>query len=592
MPTVSAAVGFTVEVDGRAFDQTTQGSVVEIVVDGDLKQPDTFAITLRENPDPAHGIADQAHLRIGSKVKISGSSQTDQSPVTLISGEVTSLEAVYQQGQAPRLIARGYDLSHRLARGQKTKTFANMKFSDIAQQVATAAGLQAGTIDDSGAVYDQCGQVAENDWDFVRGLARSIGFECLVDDDKLHFRKPVQASSGPATSDLNSTNPLQLVWGQDLMDFRPRVTSAGQVSQVQVRGWDPEAKQAVVGTSPASAGSAALSQGPGDLAGLFGSPTLAAGDNPTHHSQAEVDKAASARAEAVGSTFAEALGMAVGDPRLKAGVAVSISLVAPQFAGRYTLTRARHVYNLNDGYRTHFTISGRHDRSILGLVTGASQSAGRAPTPSSRIFGVAMGIVTDNDDPKTQGRVKVKFPWLSDDYASTWARVAYPGGGDQRGIVAIPEVNDEVLVAFEHGDPEYPYVLGGMFNGQDKVPPGATVEDGAVTRRVIRTRAGHAITLIDKSGAEAINIVSADSNLMISLDQANGDIKIANTGSGKVTVSSSGGLEFRSDGDFKVQASGNVEISGSGQAKLSGSGGVEVSSGGTAKISGAQVQLG
>ncbi len=240
MPTVSAAVGFTVEVEGQAFDQTTQGSVVEIVVDGDLKQPDTFAITLRENPDPSQGIADQAHLRIGCKVKISGSSQTDQSPVALISGEVTSLEAVYQQGQAPRLIARGYDLSHRLARGQKTKTFANMKFSDIAQQVATAAGLQPGTIDDSGAVYDQCGQVAENDWDFVRGLARSIGFECLVDDDKLHFRKPVQASSGPGTSDLNSTDPLQLVWGQELMDFRPRVTSAGQVSQVQVRGWDPE----------------------------------------------------------------------------------------------------------------------------------------------------------------------------------------------------------------------------------------------------------------------------------------------------------------------------------------------------------------
>ncbi len=284
--------------------------------------------------------------------------------------------------------------------------------------------------------------------------------------------------------------------------------------------------------------------------------------------------------------------MAVGNPRLKAGVAVSISLVAAQFAGRYTLTRARHVYNLSDGYRTHFTISGRHDRSILGLVTGASASSGRAPTPSSRIFGVAMGIVTDNADPKTQGRVKVKFPWLSDDYASTWARVAYPGAGDQRGIVAIPEVNDEVLVAFEHGDPEFPYVLGGMFNGKDKVPPGATVEDGVVTRRVIRTKAGHAITLIDKSGAEAINIVSADSKLMISFDQANGDLKIVNSASGKVKVTASGDLELNADGNIKLHASGNVEIASDGQAKLSGSGGVEVSSSGTAKLSGSMVQLG
>ena len=71
---------------------------------------------------------------------------------------------------------------------------------------------------------------------------------------------------------------------------------------------------------------------------------------------------------------------------------------------------------------------------------------------SSRVSGVVVGVVTNNQDPEGMGRVKVKFPWLSDEDESNWARVAAPMAGKERGFYFLPEVEDEVLVAFEHGD--------------------------------------------------------------------------------------------------------------------------------------------
>ena len=77
-------------------------------------------------------------------------------------------------------------------------------------------------------------------------------------------------------------------------------------------------------------------------------------------------------------------------------------------------------------------------------------------------------LVSNIDDPDELGRMKVTFPWLGDKSESHWARVAVPGAGNERGVLIMPEVGDEVLVAFDHGDPRLPYVIGGLYNGKDK----------------------------------------------------------------------------------------------------------------------------
>ena len=114
-----------------------------------------------------------------------------------------------------------------------------------------------------------------------------------------------------------------------------------------------------------------------------------------------------------------------------------------------------------------------------------------------QVHEVVIGLVTNNQDPEGMGRVKVTFPWLSSDDESNWARVAAPMAGNNRGTYFLPEVGDEVLVAFDHGDVRLPYVLGALWNGQDAPPRDNS--DGKNTERVIRSRAGHELVFNDDS---------------------------------------------------------------------------------------------
>ncbi len=163
-----------------------------------------------------------------------------------------------------------------------------------------------------------------------------------------------------------------------------------------------------------------------------------------------------------------------------------------------------------------------------------------------------MGIVTDNKDPKGWGRVKVKFPTLTEEHTSNWARVVSMGAANQRGFDCLPEVNDEVLVAFEHGDIHRPYVLGGVWNGKDKLPTAIeeTVRDGKVRPRTIRTRTGHQIQFIEED-QEGIYI------------ETHGGHKIyLNDSDRSITVSSTGNLTIHADGDIEINATGMITIKG------------------------------
>ena len=109
----------------------------------------------------------------------------------------------------------------------------------------------------------------------------------------------------------------------------------------------------------------------------------------------------------------------------------------------------------------------------------------------SQINGVVIGLVTNVQDPNKNGRVKVHFPWLDDQHETDWIRIATMMGGNGRGSFFMPEVNDEVLVAFDHGDARFPYVVGFMWNGKDQTP------STDIKLRIIRSVNGHEIGLYD-----------------------------------------------------------------------------------------------
>jgi uncharacterized protein involved in type VI secretion and phage assembly len=166
--------------------------------------------------------------------------------------------------------------------------------------------------------------------------------------------------------------------------------------------------------------------------------------------------ALSGRADA----YLEAEGLAFGNPKVRAGGKVKIEGVGTQLGGTYIVSSTTHSYRGKSGYQTSFQITGRSERGLLDLV--------HPPERHDWSRDLVVGVVTNNNDPDQMGRVRVKYPSLSDSEESAWARVASMSAGKERGLMMLPQVEEEVIVGFEHGDTRRPIVIGSLFNGKDK----------------------------------------------------------------------------------------------------------------------------
>lgn len=210
------------------------------------------------------------------------------------------------------------------------------------------------------------------------------------------------------------------------------------------------------------------------------------------------------------------------------------------------------------------------DTCMLSGLTGLTSWA-------DKVFGVMVGVVTNNQDPDGLGRVKVRLPWLSAEHESNWARVASPMAGNDRGLYVLPEVDDEVLVAFEHGSVEFPYVIGSLWNGKDK-PPGKN-DDGKNNVRALKSRSGHTVSLDDTDGKEKIEIVDAKGQESIVLDVAKNTITISadkdvviESKSGSIKLTAKQGVEITAqDGAAKLEAGGNLDVKSGAQVNVKGS---------------------
>ncbi len=212
----------------------------------------------------------------------------------------------------------------------------------------------------------------------------------------------------------------------------------------------------------------------------------------------------------------------------------------------------------------------------------------------SKIYGVVSGIVTNNKDPEKMGRVKIKIPRISGDEESNWARVASLMGGNDRGAFFLPEVDDEVLVAFEYGDINMPYIIGALWNGKDK-PPEQNV-NGKNNIRVIKSRSGHIIRFDDTENSERIEIVDKTQKNMIVIDTKNNSIIIKSdkdielsAPNGKIMMSAND-VQVNSTASTKVEANSNVDIKASGNVNTSGTK-LEFKATGNLNASGAMLDL-
>ncbi|KSB91820.1 type IV secretion protein Rhs [Caulobacter vibrioides] len=174
------------------------------------------------------------------------------------------------------------------------------------------------------------------------------------------------------------------------------------------------------------------------------------------------------------------------------------------------------------------------------------------PFARPRLAGVYPALVRDVQDPDQQGRVKIELPFVGDDdgpSAQAWARLSTALAGASRGTWFIPEPGDEVLVAFEAGDPRRPVVIGSLWNGEDSPPETMNANNDV---RSFTSRSGHKLTFDDTDGATKVQVKTQGGH-ELTLDDASG---------GKITVSHSNGASVVIDaaGNVKITANANCEV--------------------------------
>ena len=189
------------------------------------------------------------------------------------------------------------------------------------------------------------------------------------------------------------------------------------------------------------------------------------------------------------------------------------------------------------------------------------------------IKGIAIALVTQNKDTDGLCRVKVRYPWHEKPRESYWARLSMPMAGKERGFVFIPEVGDEVVVAFEREDIPFPCILGALYNGEDK-PPLAN-SDGKNDRRIIKSRKKHSLLFDD--GTKGIVELAHEKGRKIILDDSgfvvqdeNGNVVKVDSNSGAMTIEAKGQLNIKA-ATISIEATGTLEIKANATVTVRGS---------------------
>lgn len=329
----------------RPLKPKAEASVLAVEVSEDIDAVGMFTLEL-DNWDLENQAviwSDDAQFNLGSEVKIKFG-YGNQTKVVMV-GEITGLEPEFSLEQSPRLVVRGYDYSHRLMRGTKTRTFTQRRDSDIVREVARDAKL---TVEASPTLeaLEYVLQRNQTDLAFIRDRASRIGYEILVEGTVLIFR-PLQPK-GRAVLTLNRT---------DLLEFSPRLSTLGQVNEVEVRGWDARQKEHTVVGKASNSDVVAMGKTSGISATAreFGKTAYAVIDQAAATPQAAKD-IAQGQINRMALDYITGEGSCRGNIALRVGRVIKIEGLGKRFSGDYYVTATNHRYAVGEGYRTEFSV--------------------------------------------------------------------------------------------------------------------------------------------------------------------------------------------------------------------------------------------
>ncbi len=333
--------------EGDPLSPETETDLVSAKVSEDLAAPGMFELKFVtwDLEKQKFTWIDEEIFEIGIKVEIQMGYGKELK--TVMVGEITGLEPEFERDTPPMLVVRGHDMRHRLLRGRLTKSFTEMKDSEIVSQIAKGKELTP-KVEDTKVKLEYVLQHNQTDWEFLQERAARIGYEVAVDNKTLYFRP----------HDNGEKKLLTLTYGEDLEDFFPRLSTMNQVESVKVNAWFPKEKKAVYGKAGVGKEGAKMegkTSGAKEVQKAFGesSHTVV---NQCVSSKAEADTMALGQFRDRLLAYITGEGTSKGNANLRAGKVIEIAGIGKKFGGLYYLVSTEHSYSEEQGYQTSFTV--------------------------------------------------------------------------------------------------------------------------------------------------------------------------------------------------------------------------------------------
>lgn len=448
----------TVEVAGRPLSPAALIPLTQVWVRQALSLPTQAELVFADPPGP---LTEAERLTPGDRLQLRVVGQT----APLFEGQITVCEQLYLPDGQRQVRVRAYDMMHALRKRQRLSAHVQTTPRELAQELTADLGLTVTALTD-GPLWERVIQHNQTDHELLVDVLARCGLYYTVREQTLHLIT------------LDGLDEAQsLTWRENLLEARLMLSGEPATRQVTALGWNPLSGEPFTGragqprtgrqTPAAVAPTTVLGQDERWLVG-HGLPDDLHGEALA---QAELDRRTAGEV-----TF---WGVARGDAALRPGRRVEVRNVTDALAGVYVLTQVTHRLDAHLGF-----VSELSSEPLPHRARPAAASA-------------TLGVVTAVDDPNGLGRVRVSLP-AYDQVETDWLQVVSPAAGVHKGLVALPDVEDNVLVLLLHGDhPEQAIILGGVYGPFAPYDPG--VEGSATQRYSLRTPDGHLLRLDDHS---------------------------------------------------------------------------------------------
>lgn len=479
-----------------------------------------------------------------------------------------------RDNSAPQLIVECRHVAMKLTVTRRNANFFDQSDSEMIEAILNAAGLE-GEVEATSARHKQMVQFHSSDWDFLLARATACGKLVWPKNDKLVVKTPSASGNASAT----------LQFGATLLEFDAEIDARQQYSGVRGISWDP-AQQALSETdaaTPSISGSGNLT--PDELADV-----AAAGALELRHS-ALTEPESQAWADAVLSRahLNKVSGRAkcTGIATLKPGDIVALAGVGERFNGKVFVSGVRQEFDLVQGWKTHLQFGG-----IDAEPHAQNSSAPAAGGLLARVSGLQIGIVTSNEDPDGEHRVRIRLPMVGAHDDGVWARVASLDAGDDRGFFFRPEIGDEVVVGFLDEDPRHAVILG-MLHSSAKAAPLPGADDNH--EKLYKSRSGLRLYFNDDKKVVRMDTPAGNS---ITLSEDEKSIVLADQNGNKITLNAEGisiasakALKIKAETEISIESCTSLSAKGGTELKLEGGTQAELSSGAITKVTGGMVQI-